>query len=240
MTTTRYTLDSDVTTGGSARLLAVALDGDAAARLGTASTVESRGLERCPSAVAALDRARRERFDVIACRYPLPDLLMREFVTRLRAEDSASHAAPLILFAIPEMMTEARRAVHRGPACAVSREASAGALDTAVAAMLRAARPTSRGTVHVWIEAPHEPHEVSGEVLHLSSSDLLVGSDQTLPIASRGRFALRLEHVPVEVRGSCEVVREVRPTRGGAAGFALRMLHFEDDGGQQLAALLGT
>lgn len=238
MTTTRYTLDPDATSGGSARLLAVALDGETAGRLRSASTVEARGMERCHSAVAALERAGDERFDVIACRYPLPDLLMREFVTRLRAEDSASHAAPLILFAIPEMMTEARRAVQRGPSCAVSREAPVGVLDTAVVAMLRAARPTSRGTVHVWIESPHAPHEVSGDVLHVSSSDLLVGSDQHLPIASRGRFALRLDHVPVEVRGECEVVREVRPTRGAAAGFALRMLQFEDDGGQHLAALL--
>ena len=238
MTTTRYTLDPDLTTGGSARVLTVALDGEVTARLRSASTVEARHMERCLSAEAALERARGERFDVIACRYPLPDLLMREFVTRLRADACASHDAPLILFAIPEMMTEAGRAVHRGPSCAVSREAPVGALDNAVAAMLRAARPASQGTVHVWIESPHEPHEVSGEVLQVSPSDLLVGSEQTLPLASRGRFALRLEHVPVEVRGECEVVRQVPPTRGGAAGFALRMLQFEDDGGQQLAALL--
>lgn len=197
-------------------------------------------MERCSSAILALERARDQRFDVIACRYPLPDLLMREFVSRLRNEDCASHAAPLVLFAIPEMMTEARRAVHLGPSCAVSREARVGVVDAAVAAMLRTARPASRGTVQVWIETPDHAHTVSGEVLHVSTSDLLVGSDQRLPVASRGRFALRLEHVPVEVRGECEVVRDVRPSRGSAAGFALRMLHFEDDGGQQLAAVLGA
>ncbi len=105
-----------------------------------------------------------------------------------------------------------------------------GVVDAAVAAMLRTARPVSRGTVQVWIDTPDEAHTVSGEVLHVSTSDLLVGSDHRLPVASRGRFALRLEHVPVEVRGECEVVHDVRPTRGGAAGFALRMLQFEDDG----------
>lgn len=240
MTTARYTLDPDVASGGAARLLVVALEGETVDRLGSASTVEARRMDRCASAAVALDRAHGEQFDVIACRYPLPDMLMREFVARLRSEGGASRAAALILFAIPEMMTEARRAVHRGPSCAVSREAPAGALDTAVAAMLRAARPASRGTVHVWIESPHEAHEVSGEVLDVSPSDLLVGSDQTLPVASRGRFALRLEHVPFEVRGECEVVRDVRPTRGRAAGFALRMLQFEEDGGQQLAAHLAT
>ena len=241
MMTTRFTLDPEAPTrDGFIRLLAVALDGEPVGRLGAVAAVEKRGMGACSSGADALHRARTERFDVIACRYPLPDMLMRDFVSQLRREDNASRGASLMLLAIPEMMTEARRAVHRGPSCAVSREARVDALHAALASMLRAARPERQGTVQVWIESPDEAHEVSGKVLDLSASDVLVGSNQMLPVASRGRFALRLDHAPVEVRGECEVVRHLRQTRGDGGGFALRMLDFDDDGGQQLATLLGT
>lgn len=241
MTTTRFTLDPDSTAeGGSLRLLAVALEDEVLARLGAVRAIDARRLEKCGSAVNALERVRAQRFDALACRYPLPDLLMRDFVNRLRAEDNANPGVPLLLLAIPEMMTEARRAVHRGEARTVSREARVEALHAAIHALVRSVRVENRGRVHVWVGSVEGADAVEGKVVDLSSSDVVVQSEHSPPVASRGRFALKLEHMPHEVRGQCEVVRHLDRASGGAAGFALRMLDFEEDGGARLAALLGT
>jgi DNA-binding NarL/FixJ family response regulator len=241
MATTRFTLDPDsVTDSGSLRLLAIALDDEVITRLGRVHAVDAGGLERCGSATTALKRIRSERFDALVCRYPLPDLLMRDFVNRLRMDGNANPGVPLLLLAIPEMMTEARRAVHRGAARAVSREARVETLHGAIHALVRSSHVENRGRVHVWVGSADRADAVEGDVVDLSSSDVVVQSEHAPPLASRGRFALKLEHMPQEVRGECEVVRHLERPSGGAAGFALRMLDFEEDGGARLAALLGT
>ena len=78
-------------------ILAVALDDETFERIAPLLRRDSLSVRAAGQGSKALSLAQRDRFHLVICRYPLPDLKLREFVTAIRAAGSASKSASLRL-----------------------------------------------------------------------------------------------------------------------------------------------
>jgi CheY-like chemotaxis protein len=217
------------------RILAVALDRETLDRLGPVVDRASLAVDCAAQASEATTLANRTKYHLVICRYPLPDIKLREFVAALRASRSSSRTASLMLLTIPEMMTEARSGVGGGACLVFSGQERIGAIGEGAAHLLQVApRFSPRITVEVRVRI--EDEEVfEGWVANLSSSGMLVTDSPMLSVGSTCVFEFSLPNGR-PVRGSGVVVRHAAPRREKVTGFAVRFLEFEGDGRRSLAA----
>ena len=109
-------------------ILTVALDDETLERIAPLLKRRSLAVRNVAQAVEAETVARNTRYHLVICRYPLPDMKLREFVASIRSESSASMGTSLLLLTIPEMATEARSGVRGGPFLVFSGQESLGTL----------------------------------------------------------------------------------------------------------------
>ena len=120
-------------------ILTVALDDETAERIAPLLKRQGLGVRSLDQAEDAVKLAHRDRFHLVISRYPLPDMKLREFVTAIRADGSASKSASLMLLTIPEMATEARHGVQGGPFLVFSGQEPLGSLGQGAAHLLQVA-----------------------------------------------------------------------------------------------------
>ena len=88
-------------------ILTVALDGETFERIAPLLRRDSLSVQVARQATEAMGMAQKDCYHLVICRYPLPDMKLREFVTAIRAAGSASKTTSLLLLTIPEMATAA-------------------------------------------------------------------------------------------------------------------------------------
>ena len=86
-------------------ILTVALDDETAERISPLLKRQGLVVRSLDQAADSVKLAHRDRFHLVICRYPLPDMKLREFVASIRSESSASKTASLMMLTIPEMAT---------------------------------------------------------------------------------------------------------------------------------------
>ena len=78
-------------------ILTVALDEETFERIAPLLKRRSLSVRTAGQGSEAESLAKRKRYHLVICRYPLPDMKLREFVASIRSESSASKAtSPLI------------------------------------------------------------------------------------------------------------------------------------------------
>lgn len=212
------------------RILAVALDHQTLERVGPLLARNELALELLEHASEAARRVVKERFDLVICRYPLPDLKLRELVAAIRGRHSASRRSSLMLLTIPEMMAEAANGVAGGPFLVLSGEEPPSAIGDGAAKLLEVAprhAPRIKARLRVSVDETRDPFV--GWVVNLSTSGMLVADAPMLPVGGRCLFEFTLPSGE-PVRGGAVVVRHAAPRREKVTGFALRFLEFEADG----------
>jgi CheY-like chemotaxis protein len=214
-------------------ILTVALDSETAERVSPVLGRDGMTVEPVALAADALTRARRERCHLVICRYPLPDMKLREFVAALRSKGSASSDCSLMLLTIPEMTTEARQGAVGGPYLVFSGQEPVGSLGEGAAHLLQVA-PRHAPRLMTLLEASLSGDEVNeGRVVNLSVSGMLVTDTPMLPVGAECGFEFHLPNGS-SVRGRARVVRHAMPRRERVMGFALRFVEFDDDCEQSL------
>jgi CheY-like chemotaxis protein len=214
-------------------ILTVALDDETVERIAPLLQRRSLAVRHVAQAAEAETLARDTRFHLVICRYPLPDMKLREFVSSIRADSSASVNTSLLLLTIPEMATEARSGVHGGPFLVFSGQESLGTLGQGAAHLLKVApryAPRIPTRIETGLEEGSESRD--GWVANLSRTGMLVTDAPMLPVGAKCSFDFRLPNGEI-VRGSGEVVRHTKPRRERITGFALRFLEF-DPGSQEI------
>ena len=93
-------------------ILTVALDDETFERIAPLLKRRSLTVSTVSQGSEAEKLAKRRRYHLVICRYPLPDMKLREFVASIRSESSSSKSASLMLLTIPEMATEAQSGVR--------------------------------------------------------------------------------------------------------------------------------
>ncbi len=211
----------------SKRILAVALDQETLDRIGPVLKRSSMAVVAVEQAAEAATRAVRERFHLVICRYPLPDLKLREFVTAIHVSGSSSRDASLLLLTIPEMMTEARTGAGGGPFLVFSGQEQLGIIGQGAAHLLQVApRFSPRITARLRVRIEDE-QSFKGWVVNLSRTGMLVTDSPMLSVGSGCVFEFTLPNGE-SVRGSGVVTRHAAPRREKVTGFAIRFSEFED------------
>jgi CheY-like chemotaxis protein len=213
---------------GSKSILTIALDSETFDRIAPILRRSSLSVEVTRQAAEAADLAMREQYHLIVCRYPLPDMKLREFVALIRGPDSASKEASLLVLTIPEMRTEARSGVRGGPFLVFSQQEQLGALDEGTAHLLEVApRYAPRITTRLRVNVGSDSESYDAWIVNLSISGMLVTDAPMLAVGSECSFEFNLPRGIGMARGSAEVVRHTTPRRERVAGFAVRFVAFE-------------
>jgi len=208
-------------------ILTVALDDKTLQRIGPLLRRGSLSVRAAGQGSEAMSLAQQDRFHLVICRYPLPDLKLREFVTAIRAAGSASKSTSLLLLTIPEMATEARSGVYGGPFLVFSGQEPLGMLGQGTAHLLEVApRNAPRISTRLRASVEEGAETFEGWVVNLSRTGMLVKETPMLPIGSFCVFDFTLPNGEV-VRGRAEVVRHAKPRRERITGFGVRFIEFE-------------
>jgi CheY-like chemotaxis protein len=208
------------------RILAVALDRETTGRIGPVLKRSNLTIDSVDQAAEAATRAIRERYHLVICRYPLPDLKLREFVAAIHGANSSSKDVSLLLLTIPEMVTEAQAGAEGGPFLVFSKQEHAGVIGQGAAHLLQVAprfSPRISARIRVRIE---DEQAFKGWVVNLSKTGMLVTDTPMLSIGSDCVFDFTLPDGE-SVRGSGVVVRHAAPRREKVTGFAVRFIDFE-------------
>lgn len=198
-------------------------------------------VNRVPSAGEALRAMRARRYDLVVCRYPLPDLLLRDFVAGGRAEVGPSHASAFLVVASPGMEVAAREAVAAERCEVVGRSAAPAVLNEALGRLLEASpRVAPRIDLRLRLTLDSGDSAMPAKVANISSTGMLVeGLTELAPGVECG-FELTVPDPGGPVSGRAEVVRHTSFRRELLRGIALRFVAFESGGRERLQALLRT
>ena len=208
-------------------ILTVALDEETFERIAPLLKRRSLSVRAVGQGSEAEVLAKRQRYHLVICRYPLPDMKIREFVASMRSESSASKSASLLLLTIPEMATEARSGVRGGPFLVFSGQEPLGTLGQGAAHLLKVA-PRYAPRIPTQLQASLEDgtETYDGWVANLSRTGMLVTDAPMLPVGALCVFDFKLPNGEI-VRGTAEVVRHAKPRRERFTGFALHFVDFE-------------
>ena len=208
-------------------ILTVALDDETFERIAPLLKRRSLSVRTVGQGSEAESLAKRTRYNLVICRYPLPDMKLREFVASIRSESSASKNTSLMLLTIPEMATEARSGVRGGPFLVFSGQEPLGTLGQGAAHLLQVA-PRYAPRIPTRLEASLEDgsETYDGWVANLSRTGMLVTDAPMLPVGALCVFDFKLPNGEI-VRGTAEVVRHAKPRRERVTGFAVHFVSFE-------------
>jgi CheY-like chemotaxis protein len=208
-------------------ILSVALDDETFERIAPLLRRESFSVQVVGRATEAMKMAQSDHYHLMICRYPLPDIKLREFVTAIRAAGSASRSSSLLLLTIPEMATEARSGVRGGPYLVFSGQEPLGTLGHGAAHLLQVApRTAPRITTRLRSVVQGDSETFEAWIVNLSRTGMLVKETPMLPVGSICFFDFTLPNGDT-VRGRAEVVRHTKPRRERVTGFGVRFLEFE-------------
>ena len=217
-------------------ILTVALDDETFERIAPLLKRRSLSVQAVRQAGDAAKTARQKQFHLVICRYPLPDMKLREFVAEIRSSGSRSKTASLLMLTIPEMATEARSGVEGGPFLVFSGQETLGALGQGAAHLLQVA-PRYAPRIQTRFQASLEDGSESftGWVVNLSRTGMLVTDAPMLPVGALCYFEFTLPNGE-PVCGTGEVVRHAKPRRERITGFGLHFVKFEPDCREALLA----
>ncbi len=183
--------------------------------------------------------AAERRFELVACAYPLPDMVMRVFCHTIRHRHSASRDAAFLVLSLPDMQTEARRALPSGRTLVRSRRDNGPLLQEAIVHLLRVA---PRRSLDVPIETSQtESNSLSAteaRLVNISRSGMLVAHLEPPEVGRRCRFGFCAEPSAGPISGTAEVVRHTRPGRDAAVGFAARFISLLPEAEDRLLTFL--
>ena len=218
-------------------ILTVALDKETSERLRPLLARTTFTVQAVEQASEAAVLARHQKYDLVICRYPLPDMKLREFVATIHQDGSLSAEASLMLLTIPEMESEARSGITDGGRFLVfSGQESLGTLDRGAAHLLGVApRHSPRIGTSLRVQFQDRPEVFEGWVVNLSVSGMLIKDAPMLPIGTECVFEFKLPNGE-KIRGLGEVVRHAQPRRERVAGFAVRFKNFDPKCRETLAA----
>jgi len=208
-------------------ILTVALDDETAERIAPLLKRQGLVVRSLDQAADGVKLAHRDRFHLVISRYPLPDMKLREFVTAIRADGSASKSTSLMLLTIPEMATEARNGVQGGPFLVFSGQEPLGSLGQGAAHLLQVApRYAPRISARLRANLKDDAESFKGWIVNLSRSGMLVKETPMLSVGAVCFFEFTLPSGE-SIRGQAEVVRHAKPRRERVTGFAMRFIEFE-------------
>lgn len=187
-------------------------------------------LDLAPTARSALTLAFELRFDLLVVGHPLPDLVVRDFLRRLRDESSLSRNAKVMFLAEDTGDQEIRHLREKFVEILPRSDALLG--DLTSKALGGAPRAHVEVMVRLEVELTYGRSMRICQSENLSETGMLVRTEDTVPVGTVARASFRLLSGADPIVADAKVVRETMP--GEIPGIALHFDRFENDGEKRL------
>jgi len=220
------------------RVLVVAVDPVILTRIMTGLGDPTARVTLSPDGEGALSLLKKEPWNLVICNYPLPHLLLRNFLRELRSRTSASRACGVIVLSITELLSGAQRFVGQGANAVLTRWAPITQLHATFLRLLSVAprfTPPPSTRVHLMTREGKKISVTS--VANLSVTGALLESTQRPGIGASCVAEISLPGAERPIRVPSRVVRYTDHAREFSSGFALHFLDLDPEEAQKIARL---
>lgn len=178
-------------------------------------------------------------FDLVVARVGGGEAAIRTLVARLRAAESASRRAGLLVVAEPSQVEAAQAYLGRGVNRVVALDSAPQEMLHGVAELIGLApRLAVRTLAQLSVRIGLDRRIALYQTENLSALGMLLRGDAELPVGTQFEFELSLPGDPMAVVGAAQVAWHASPERHGFAGFGVRFLSFRGADGARLRAFL--
>ncbi len=195
------------------------LDGELQARLRPLLARRGLAVEEARRAGEALSRLETRTFRLVVCGYPLADMVLRQFLDRLRTPASASRRSSVLVMALPELAAAAEQMVSRGANAVLPRHAPEGLL-SATLERLTSVAPRARVAWPVTVSLPSGPR-LCGEAVNVSISGALLACPGRPRVGAHCLIELAAAGFDQPIAATARVVRHAIPGRESTGDFAV-------------------
>jgi len=224
-----------VTTTDRKRVLTLALPDVPRAKLEPFLRRAALEVNRLASPARALELLREVPFHLVIVGHPLPDLTAERFVRALRAGDSASRHAGLLVITASDPRPELLRLVGHGVNRVVAATEPAEVLLREAAELLEVEpRVRTRALVRAEIECGLGTAAFLAQTENVSATGALIRSERRPALGTRLPIRLQLPDDPAPIECTGEVVRHADRDREGVSGFAVRFVDLTPSQRQRL------
>jgi CheY-like chemotaxis protein len=188
-----------------------------------------------------LDLVLGTTFELLVVGYPIPEMDVHQLLRTIRAANSGTRNAGLLLLSDPGFLDAAQSLVSVGANRAVSLDWPASRLWRAVGDLLNVApRINMRSLVHANVNSSNGDDSSLFQSVNVSISGMLLLGTEAIGPGSHFDFIFSLPGDPRPLEGSAEVVRRANPNREGIQGIGARFLHFREDGKYRLERFIAS
>jgi len=208
---------------GEAYALLVALDPTTKTRVATVLSGLALSMLSVDDGESALTILSAEDVRTVWCNYPLPRLLLRHFLSRVRSPACKGRFCGIVVLSIPELLSGANRFLGEGANIVLPRWAPTAALTHAARKLLEIApRYRLAETATVRVEDPEGRLLPVDGVANISSSGMLLLSAERPILGAECVAELSAPELASPIRLRSRVIRHAQPAREGHQGFAVQ------------------
>lgn len=223
---------------GPRRVLAAALPAELTADLAPALERSDFDLNRVPSYGSAGELARLIPFDALLLGFD-DDASALALLDAVREPDSESRYSRVLVFAAPEALDRANRALSTRVDRVLSTARGAVELQETVLELLRErVRLATRVLARLTVKIAEGDSRFVCQTRDLSQSGMLVITDNRYPVGAGVKVVLDLPGGSGEIAGDAEVVRHAAPPRDPVTGLGLRFVRLRPGDEQRLVDFL--
>jgi len=217
-------------TAGKRNVLFVGLELGVFEKISQSLSVSEFAVDYISGAMSAVELISLLPYDAFVAGYPLPDMELRRFLDAIRRPSSTSRQAAVVLLAPAELRREAEAFLGRGVGRVLSltdppeflQQILPGLLDVAVRIPLRAVSRLEG-------DAGRGRNLVLCQTVNVSSTGMLIRTDQGYPLGAELAFELSLPGERKPIRGRAEVVRYTVEQKERISGVGVRFRAFEGE-----------
>ncbi len=207
---------------GMYRVMTVALDAATLSNVQAALAKLECTFSSAGDATRALQELCTQDHALVIASYPLPHLLLRHFLQQLRHPTCASRQTPLLVLAIPELLSGASRFIGYGANAVLPRWVARTKLASTVERLLESPRRyTPSPDLEVRLQNPDGSPIPAAGVVNISGNGLLLQSPVRPMLGATVRAVLIHPQLAQPLELPARVVRYTLPGREQFEGFAV-------------------
>ncbi len=197
-------------------------------------------IHRAPAEASSIELMQTSPFDLIVIEYPVDGSSINAIVTAVRAPESASRHAGVMVVADDAETAAVEPLVGSGINRIVRRSHVGSEFLMALADLLAVEpRRPLRAVIRVKVMASNTSNMILAQTENLSASGMLVrGSVRHFPVGSEIDFQLVLPGAQEPVRGRAQVVRHAQWRRERIEGFGVRFTSLSPNGAVRIKSIL--
>lgn len=201
---------------------------------------DSFDVDRFPSGAYSFELTSEIRFEALLVRYPLPDMDLSDFLSRIRREESPNLRSSIVLVTDYAKVEAAEQFIGKGANRVVSLEEADAKIQKLVSGLLNVApRKAARFMARMEIKIGDGAKDmIICQTENLSSSGMLLHTDKQYAKGTKIQFEFQLPNDHRPIAGLAEIVRSTTIGHEQHAGLGVRFISFAGDSQRRFQAYI--